>query len=66
MRLDRVCCITQSENVRSTRVADRLGMSLTRTVNVPPDERIGALTAVVYEINAGEWLSTQRGEIVRS
>ena len=55
MQLDRVCCVTQSENVRSTRVAERLGMRLARTVLVPPDEQTGAVTAVVYEITAQEW-----------
>ena len=56
MQLDRVCCVTQSENVRSTSASPSVsGMRLARTVLVPPDEQTGAVTAVVYEITAQEW-----------
>jgi RimJ/RimL family protein N-acetyltransferase len=52
LRHDRVCCITQPENVRSVRVAERLGMSLTETVDVRTEDDAASLTAVIYESRA--------------
>jgi RimJ/RimL family protein N-acetyltransferase len=52
LRHDRVCCITQPENVRSVRVAERLGMSLVETVDVRTEDDAATLAAVIYESRA--------------
>jgi RimJ/RimL family protein N-acetyltransferase len=52
LRHDRICCITQPENVRSVRLAERLGMSFTEAVDVRTDENAASLTAVIYESRA--------------
>ncbi|MDQ1383639.1 MAG: Acetyltransferase domain, partial [Actinomycetota bacterium] len=52
LRYDRICCITQPENVRSVRLAERLGMSFTEAVDVRTDENAASLTAVIYESRA--------------
>ena len=49
LRYDRICCITQPENVRSVRLAERLGMSFTEAVDVRTDDDTASLTAVIYE-----------------
>lgn len=55
--LDSVCSLPQSDNPRSGRVAERLGMRLVREVRVPADERRGEVVASHYEIARGEWHS---------
>jgi RimJ/RimL family protein N-acetyltransferase len=54
--LDSVCSIPQTENVRSIRVAERLGMTAVREVLIPANERRGSLSAVVYEIDRLTWI----------
>jgi RimJ/RimL family protein N-acetyltransferase len=49
LRCDRICCITQPENVRSVRVAQHLGMRFTEAVDVRAAENDVTLTAVIYE-----------------
>jgi len=65
LRLDSVCSLPQVDNPRSMRVAERLGMRLVRNAYVPANERRGAVTAALYEIDAGEWAS-RRPERARS
>jgi RimJ/RimL family protein N-acetyltransferase len=56
MQVPRVCCITQPENVRSVRVAQRLGMRWTAEIDVQPhDEHVSPVLAAIYEIEAAEW-----------
>ena len=56
MQVPWVCCITQPENVRSVRVAERLGMTRTVEIDVQPhDEHVRPVTAAIYEIRAAEW-----------
>lgn len=64
--LDRVCSLPQADNPRSGRVAQRLGMRLIREVSVAANESRGAVTAVLYEIDAGDWLSARRAGPARS
>jgi RimJ/RimL family protein N-acetyltransferase len=52
LRHDRVCCITQPENVRSVRVAQRLGMNFVETVAVRTESDDAPLAAVIYESRA--------------
>lgn len=64
--LNTVCSLPQADNPRSGKVAERLGMRQIREVKVAADERRGAVTAVLYEIDAGNWLSARRAERARS
>jgi RimJ/RimL family protein N-acetyltransferase len=55
--LDRVCSVPQAENPASVRVAERLGMTLSRAVVVPANERRGEVHALLYEISGRDWRS---------
>jgi RimJ/RimL family protein N-acetyltransferase len=55
MRLDQVCSVPQADNPPSARVADRLGMRMVRSVAIPANNRRGALTGLLYEIDRNEW-----------
>jgi RimJ/RimL family protein N-acetyltransferase len=58
LRLERVCSVPQAGNPASARVAERLGMTLSRRVSIPADERRGAVIGLLYEIEPETW---QRG-----
>ena len=60
--LKRVCSLPQADNPRSGNVAERLGMQQIREVNIAANERRGALKAILYEIDAGDWLSARRAD----
>jgi RimJ/RimL family protein N-acetyltransferase len=49
LRHDRICCITQPENIPSVRLAKRLGMRFTEAIEVRADDNASSLTAVIYE-----------------
>jgi RimJ/RimL family protein N-acetyltransferase len=55
--LQQVCSLPQTDNPRSCLVAERLGMRRVGERVVAADDRRGAVTAAVYEIDAGEWLA---------
>lgn len=55
--LDSVCSLPQTDNPRSVRVAERLGMRLVREVSVAADERRGEVVASHFEITRDEWHS---------
>lgn len=50
-----VCSIPQSDNPRSARVAERIGMNLDRTVTIPANDRRGELEALLYRMTRDEW-----------
>ena len=54
--LDRVCSVPQAGNPPSARVAERLGMTLTREVRIAGNDRRGELTGLLYEIERDDWL----------
>ena len=58
MGLDRVCSIPQADNPRSVRVAERLGLSLIRSVVVPANDRRSEVEALIYEISRDDWLGS--------
>jgi RimJ/RimL family protein N-acetyltransferase len=58
MGLERVCSVPQAENPPSARVAERLGMHLVRSVDIPATDRRGAVTGLLYEIARDEWLAS--------
>ncbi|HXW35860.1 MAG TPA: GNAT family N-acetyltransferase [Acidimicrobiales bacterium] len=58
--LDSVCSIPETLNRRSVRVADRLGMTMVRRVNVPANEQRGVVRCLLYEINREAWLRGRR------
>jgi RimJ/RimL family protein N-acetyltransferase len=53
--LEVVCSIVEPANTRSVRVEERLGMRLARTVELPANERRGAIPALFYEMTRSEW-----------
>ena len=55
MALDRVGCVTNAENLRSVRVAERLGMSLIAAESVPSDDGIRIVAAMVFQIARDDW-----------
>ena len=59
--LEWVCSLPQSVNPRSARVAERLGMKLSREVIVPANERRGELPCLLYEIDRRSWLRQSSG-----
>ena len=58
--LDIVCSLPQSDNPRSCRVAERLGMRRVEERVVPANEQRGEVTAVVYEIDRAGWRAGSR------
>jgi RimJ/RimL family protein N-acetyltransferase len=58
LQLDQVYSVPQSENSASVRVAERLGMKLIREVEIPANERRGAVTGSLFRITQNEWLCT--------
>jgi RimJ/RimL family protein N-acetyltransferase len=56
LRLERVCSLPQAGNDASIAVAERLGLTLQREIEVPATERRGPLTALLYEIERDAWL----------
>jgi RimJ/RimL family protein N-acetyltransferase len=60
--LDSVCSLPQSDNPRSERVAERLGMRLIRRVTVPADERRGEVVASHFEIKRDQWIARGASE----
>jgi RimJ/RimL family protein N-acetyltransferase len=63
MALDRVGCVTNAENVRSVRLADRLGMNVIAEARVPSDDATRMVTATLFQIARDNWLTarTHRG-----
>lgn len=62
LALDSVCSLPQSDNPRSERVAERLGMRLVRRVTVPADERRGEVVVSHFEITRNQWIARGAGE----
>jgi RimJ/RimL family protein N-acetyltransferase len=60
--LEWVCSVPQSDNPPSARVAERLGMKLTREVSIPANERRGELRGLLYEIDRRDWLDRTNGQ----
>ena len=58
--LARVCSVPQADNPRSARVAERLGMKLSRDVLIPANERRGEIRGLFYEITRRDWSTTAR------
>jgi RimJ/RimL family protein N-acetyltransferase len=52
--LDQVCSVPQADNPASVRVAERLGMTLTRAVTIAADERRGEVRALLYGVGPGD------------
>lgn len=63
MALDRVGCVTNAENLRSVRLAERLGMSVIAEARLPSDDATRMVTATLFQIARDDWLMarTDRG-----
>ena len=57
------CSLPPADNFASVRVAERLGMRLEREVEIPANERRGALTARLFMIKAAEWRGPSTGVV---
>ena len=57
MALDRVGCVTNAENLRSVRLAERLGMSRFAQVTVPRDDGSRMVEATLFQITSRDWLA---------
>jgi RimJ/RimL family protein N-acetyltransferase len=57
MGLDRVGCVTNAENRRSTDVAERLGMSVITEISVPSDDGTRIVTALLLQVDRNDWLT---------
>lgn len=55
--LESVCSVPQSDNPRSFRVAERLGMTLTREVPVPANGDRREVRCLLYEMDRRDWLA---------
>src|SRR5579864_1574493 len=58
--LDVVCSVPQADNPPSARVAERLGMSLTRKVRISGNDQRGDLVGLLYEIERDTWHQARR------
>lgn len=61
LKLARVCSAPQTINPPSSRVCDRLGMVLERTVTLAPTARREAVDANLYWITAKAWSARRNG-----
>jgi len=52
--------VPQADNPRSARVAERLGMKLSRDVLIPANERRGEIRGLFYEITRRDWSTAAR------
>jgi RimJ/RimL family protein N-acetyltransferase len=55
--LDRICSVPQSENPASVRVAERIGMTFARVVEISANDRRGPVLGSLFFISAEEWRS---------
>jgi RimJ/RimL family protein N-acetyltransferase len=55
MELDRVGCVTNAENRRSIRVAERLGMRVITETSVPSDDGTRQVTALLLQVDRNDW-----------
>jgi RimJ/RimL family protein N-acetyltransferase len=61
LALEEVCSVPQVGNPASSRVCDRLGMRLERTVSIPANSRRGEVHGLLYKMTRAEWLALNRG-----
>ncbi len=53
--LEWICSLPAVDNLRSVRVAERLGLRRTREVDLPANDRRPVVIAAVFELTAREW-----------
>ena len=53
--LDEITSVPQADNPPSSRVCERLGMTLDRVVSIPANQRRGALEALLYQLTRNDW-----------
>jgi RimJ/RimL family protein N-acetyltransferase len=59
MALDRVGCVTDAKNLRSVRLAERLGMSFIAEASAQRDDGTGTATARLFQVSRDEWRSAR-------
>jgi len=55
--LNEITSVPQTGNTASSRVAERIGMRIDRTVAIPANERRGELEGRLYTMSREEWLA---------
>jgi RimJ/RimL family protein N-acetyltransferase len=55
MAIDRVGCVTDARNLRSVRLAERLGMSFITEASAPRDDGTGTVAVSLFHISRDEW-----------
>jgi RimJ/RimL family protein N-acetyltransferase len=55
LALASVCSLPQTDNDASWRVAERLGMTYVRDIELPPTDQRDGVTARFYEVSAPHW-----------
>lgn len=58
LELDEITSVLQADNPASTRVCDRIGITLDRVVSILASERRGALEALLYRLTREQWEAT--------
>ena len=66
MGLDRVGCVTNADNRRSTGVAERLGMSVIIETSVPSDDGTRMVTALLLQVDRNDWLTARNDRSERT
>jgi hypothetical protein len=66
MALDRVWCITNAQNLRSVRVAERLGMTFMAEASVPSDDGTRMVTGKLFQIARDDWLTARKDRSPRT
>ena len=57
LQLPQVTSVPQADNPQSSRVCERLGMRLSRAVQIAANERRGELEALLYVMSRDDWLT---------
>jgi RimJ/RimL family protein N-acetyltransferase len=63
--LDQVCSAPQTENLRSCRVCDRLGMRFERVVRLTPTQKRGAVDISLHWITRDQWAQARAEQAER-
>lgn len=57
LQLDEVTSVPQADNPSSSRVCERIGMHLQRSVHIPANSRRGEVEALLYTMSRDEWFT---------
>jgi RimJ/RimL family protein N-acetyltransferase len=64
--LKEICSVPQKDNPTSSRVCERIGMTLEREVSIPANARRGELTALLYKMTREQWQTIRKERVLPS